>query len=75
MSLAGTRILVTGADGFIGSHLAERLVAEGARVRAFCIYNSRGSAGWLDEAPEPVRAPGSSRARWTAWRSCSTSPR
>jgi NAD dependent epimerase/dehydratase len=56
MSLAGTRILVTGADGFIGSHLAERLVAEGARVRAFCIYNSRGSAGWLDEAPEPVRA-------------------
>jgi UDP-glucose 4-epimerase len=56
MSLAGARVLVTGADGFIGSHLAERMVAEGARVRAFCIYNSRGSAGWLDEAPEPVRS-------------------
>ena len=56
MSLAGRRVLVTGADGFIGSHLAERLVAEGAQVRAFCIYNSRGSAGWLDEAPDHVRA-------------------
>jgi UDP-glucose 4-epimerase len=56
MSLRGVRVLVTGADGFIGSHLAERLVAEGAVVRAFCIYNSRGSAGWLDEADPDVRA-------------------
>ncbi|HEU0245360.1 MAG TPA: SDR family NAD(P)-dependent oxidoreductase [Candidatus Limnocylindrales bacterium] len=55
MSLRGTRVLVTGADGFIGSHLAERLVAEGADVRAFCVYNSRGSAGWLDEADPGVR--------------------
>ena len=53
--LAGVRVLVTGADGFIGSHLVERLVADGASVRAFCIYNSRGSAGWLDEAPADVR--------------------
>jgi UDP-glucose 4-epimerase len=49
-------VLVTGADGFIGSHLVERLVAEGARVRAFCLYNSRGSAGWLDEVDGDVRA-------------------
>jgi NAD dependent epimerase/dehydratase len=46
--LTGMKVLVTGADGFIGSHLAERLAAEGADVRAFCLYNSRGSWGWLD---------------------------
>lgn len=50
-SLVGTTVLVTGADGFIGSHLAERLVTEGARVRAMCLYNSNGSAGWLDGSP------------------------
>jgi NAD dependent epimerase/dehydratase len=54
-SLAGVPVLVTGADGFIGSHLAERLVAEGARVRAFCLYNSQGSAGWLDQAAPATR--------------------
>jgi len=56
VSLHGVPVLVTGADGFIGSHLVERLVADGANVRAFCIYNSRGSAGWLDEAPAATRA-------------------
>jgi UDP-glucose 4-epimerase len=55
-SLHDVPVLVTGADGFIGSHLTERLVAEGARVRAFCLYNSRGSAGWLDEIPAETRA-------------------
>jgi len=46
---AGKRVLVTGADGFIGSHLTEALLAEGAQVRALCYYNSNGSLGWLDE--------------------------
>ncbi len=44
----GVKVLVTGADGFIGSHLTEALVREGANVRAFCLYNSFGSRGWLD---------------------------
>lgn len=56
MNLRDTTVLVTGADGFIGSHLVERLAVEGARVRAFCLYNSRGSAGWLDEVDPAVRA-------------------
>jgi UDP-glucose 4-epimerase len=53
-SLAGKTVLVTGSDGFIGSHLVERLVSDGAHVRAFCLYNSNGSTGWLDES-EPFR--------------------
>lgn len=48
MTYRGVRALVTGADGFIGSHLTEALLREGARVRAFCFYNSNGSRGWLD---------------------------
>jgi UDP-glucose 4-epimerase len=49
-TLAGATVLVTGADGFIGSHLVERLLEEGARVKAFCLYNSFGSTGWLDSS-------------------------
>lgn len=51
----GRRVLVTGADGFIGSHLTEALVAAGADVRALCLYNSNGSLGWLDYATAQVR--------------------
>jgi len=47
--------LVTGADGFIGSHLVEALVHRGYNVRAFVLYNSLGSWGWLDDAPEEVK--------------------
>ena len=49
------RILVTGADGFIGSHLTETLVRRGHQVRAFVQYNSFGHWGWLDQSPEEIR--------------------
>lgn len=49
------KILVTGADGFIGSHLCEELVRRGYPVRAFVQYNSFNSWGWLEALPEVVR--------------------
>jgi NAD dependent epimerase/dehydratase len=48
MDLADKKVLVTGADGFIGSHLVERLLDEGCKIRAFTYYNSFNSWGWLD---------------------------
>jgi NAD dependent epimerase/dehydratase len=55
MKLIGKKILITGADGFIGSHLTEYLVRLGVDVRAFVYYNSFNSWGWLDELSEDVR--------------------
>lgn len=45
-------VLVTGADGFIGSHLVEKLIDEGNKVKAFVYYNSFNSWGWLDSFPK-----------------------
>jgi UDP-glucose 4-epimerase len=55
MAYAGKKVLVTGADGFIGSHLTEALVRNGADVTALALYNSFDSHGWLDDLPESVR--------------------
>jgi len=49
------KILITGADGFIGSHLTETLVRKGYSVRAFVFYNSFNSWGWLDHVPKDIR--------------------
>ncbi len=49
-----SKILITGSDGFIGSHLVEKLVKEGERVRAFTYYNSFNSWGWLDTFPKSI---------------------
>lgn len=56
MNLMGKKILVTGADGFIGSHLTEALVRRGYDVKAFVMYNAFNSWGWLDEAPLDIRS-------------------
>jgi len=50
------KVLVTGADGFIGSHLTEALIRQGVEVRSFVLYNSFNSWGWLDNIPEDVRS-------------------
>jgi len=51
----GGKILVTGADGFIGSHLTEQLVLRGFDVRAFVYYNSQNSWGWLDDIDQKLK--------------------
>lgn len=52
----GKKIVVTGADGFIGSHLTEQLVRDGRDVRAFVYYNSFNSWGWLDTLPDDIKS-------------------
>jgi len=55
MSLKNKKILVTGADGFIGSHLVEELVRRGHNVRAFVLYNSFNSWGWLEHSSNELK--------------------
>jgi NAD dependent epimerase/dehydratase len=55
MDIAKQKIFVTGADGFIGSHLVEGLLERGCQVRAFVFYNSFNSWGWLDTLPKDKR--------------------
>jgi len=52
MQINNKRVLVTGAEGFIGSHLVERLLEENCRIRVFVYYNSFNSWGWLDALPK-----------------------
>lgn len=49
------KILVTGADGFIGSHLVEELVRNGEKVKAFVYYNSFNNWGWIDSLPAEIK--------------------
>ena len=55
MVAVSKRVLVTGADGFIGSHLVESLLSHGHEVRAFVLYNSFDSWGWLGDLPDHLK--------------------
>ncbi len=55
MDLQRKKVLLTGADGFIGSHLLEKLLEEKCQVRAFVFYNSFNSWGWLDSLPDDLK--------------------
>lgn len=53
--MKNSKIMVTGADGFIGSHLTEELIRQGYDVRAFVYYNSFNSWGWLDQTSNEIK--------------------
>jgi NAD dependent epimerase/dehydratase len=61
-ALTGKKVFVTGADGFIGSHVVERLISYGAEVKALAVYNSNGSYGWLDQSSDFKQAERDSQA-------------
>ncbi len=52
MNLKSKKVLITGSDGFIGSHLVERFLKEDCKIKAFVYYNAFNSRGWLDSLPE-----------------------
>jgi len=55
MQLTGKKVLITGSEGFIGSHLTEALIKQGCQVRAFVLYNSFNSWGWLDHSEPQIK--------------------
>src|SRR5688572_23386250 len=56
MKLAGKKVFVTGADGFIGSHLVEELISKGCKVKALAVYNSFNTWGWLDTLDASIKS-------------------
>ena len=54
ISLKNKKVLITGADGFIGSHLVEKLLLEGCDIRAMVLYNSFNNWGWLDTLDDKI---------------------
>ena len=65
--MKNSKVFVTGADGFIGSHLCEALVYKGYKVKALVAYNSFGNIGWLENVDRQIK---SSLEVMFPWRAC-----